>query len=316
MKLLTKLKTFCYKNKVEKRYKKVKECNLPFPFSDDKREVFEWVYFDKENCCFNNRNDLIDSLPVGGVIYHYEVIMPDWKDKKPKLITSHGHSFEDVLKVLYEYPESFNIPDDFKCEYSKQELELIKENQNYFKLIGLKDYKKSKELQDLDDKWEKLNGKKHKTLRDRYFLFRYYKLWKKQRDKDNLKRYNNKKHDKYNKCYIKHWSNEAINAVFNKEKTNIISRKFSFSSSMKGTKYLLVDEEHNFKGVIEIIKDNFIKFNELNDGMVYIPKKYKNFNSYKKWLKEDLIKEGQAYNEEFSDESIINCAEFKVIEKF
>lgn len=45
---------------------------------------------------------------------------------------------------------------------------------NYFKLINLKDETYNKELKELDDIFERINKKKHKTIKDKIFLHYTY----------------------------------------------------------------------------------------------------------------------------------------------
>lgn len=310
------LKNKYYRYREKKIYGKFKNCTLPYPFHDDKRWTFEWVWYDKNSGYYNTWVQLSDALPKSGLIYHYEAKMIDLKTGKNELISEHAHSFDEVLRAMYEYPESFNILDKDKCEYSEQELELIKENQNYFKLIGLKDYQRSEEIGKLNAEYQRIDEKKHKNLKDLYFLFTYQRKFDKEREKENLIRYNNCNHQKYSEAYTRHWDNDVIEAAFSGKKKTVIRRKYSFNSSMVGMKYLLVDEDLEFRGLIEFVKEEIFKFDELNESMVYVPKRYKNFAEYKKALKKDYEEDGKIYNEKFDRDSEMICGYFKVIEKF
>ena len=65
---------------------------------------------------------------------------------------------------------------------------------NYFKLIDLKDETYNKELKELDDTFERIDKKKHKTIKDKIFLhYTYQRKWNNINEKDKLKRCNNKK---------------------------------------------------------------------------------------------------------------------------
>ena len=56
-----------YTWKANRRYKKFRNCGLPYPFWDKKRDTFEWVYYDL--CCkpnvYNIQNSLYEAFMYG-----------------------------------------------------------------------------------------------------------------------------------------------------------------------------------------------------------------------------------------------------------
>lgn len=122
-----------------KRYKKLKQCNLPYSFWDKKRDTFEWVYYDElKPYGYDIKNSLYEALrniSSSGVTYHYEAYVCEEMDteQEPKYqwIESHCHSFDELIECLYDSPESFRIPEKYLEEYSKQELRCLNKLQSY-----------------------------------------------------------------------------------------------------------------------------------------------------------------------------------------
>lgn len=121
------LKDKYYFWKQKKRYKKFKNCSLPYP---KRRDTFEWVYYGEGQEGYNIQTSLYEALgnvSDSGVTYHYESFMYvrknlEEKEAKYQIVKSHCHSFDEIVECVYKYPETFRIPDDCLEEYSKQEL--------------------------------------------------------------------------------------------------------------------------------------------------------------------------------------------------
>lgn len=307
MKTSDRIKLYLYQHKENKRYKKFKSCTLPYPFFDEKRLTFEWVTYIKKQYCIN-RSLLyaIESLARTGVIYHY-------KQQKIK----HCHSFDEVIVSLYKYPESFTIPDEFLSEYSNQELLFLKQVQSYLHLIGLRDYTESKEMQDINNRFDYIYDKKHKTIKDKLFMMAYHKKCRKQEYRDNLKRYTNTK-------VLEYLSYSAINvsekrvakSILNGEKDYAIKVKYSFSEPSKNKKSLIICNG-TFIGVVENQSEEVIKFKDLKEEMVNFKLLgFKSFKEYKNNLKQEFKEESKMYNEKFTEESEIYYIKLKTIETF
>ncbi len=322
MGLFNKIQFFIYELKDKRRYKKFKNCSIPYPFYDKKRNVFEWIRYSNVINQYETTNNLIDALgSIGNIemIYHYKANFYNYEKKKYENIISHCHSFDELINELYRYPESFEIPSEYLNEYSNQELNYIKSIKKYFKLINLKDEKYSKELEELDNKWEALRDKKHKSLKEIIFLHNTYsKEWDKLSEKEKLERCNNKKAlEFYNYHQIWAKTDKVANAIINGEKDYKIYIKHPFSSSKLNEKFLVVNTNYEYLGIVKVIKEDIIKFKDLKENMVdYKLAGFKNFNEYKDSMFKDFKEECEAYDEKFTKESLISYVKLEVVEKF
>lgn len=321
MSLFDKVKCYFYKINENKRYKKIKSCNLPFPFFNKKGPLIEWVQYVNGHNCYNVEQNIVyavGDIARVGVTYHYKALLLNSSQSVNYCMkVSHCHSFDEVVQALYDYPETFSIPDEFLNEYSKQELDYLKIVKNYLQLIDLKDVKMSEERRLLDEKWSSIYNKKHKSIKDRLFVINYQKRWRKLVFKENLERYTNENAKKYSSCRFMDIADENIvKALINGEKNYKIDVKYSFIKPYLNQKYL-ISYDGNFLGVVEIVEEKIIKFKDLSKDMVNIKLAgFKSFKEYKNNMKKDFIEEGKIYNEEFTDESLICYETLKVIEKF
>ena len=322
MGLFNKIQFFIYELKDKRRYKKFKNCSIPYPFYDKKRNVFEWIRYSNVINQYETTNNLIDAFgSIGNIemIYHYKANFYNYEKKKYENIISHCHSFDELINELYRYPESFEIPSEYLNEYSNQELNYIKSIKKYFKLINLKDEKYSKELEELDNKWESLRDKKHKSLKEIIFLHNTYsKEWDKLSEKEKLERCNNKKTlEFYNYHQIWAKTDKVANAIINGEKDYKIYIKHPFSSSKLNEKFLVGNTNYEYLGIVKVIKEDIIKFKDLKENMVdYKLAGFKNFNEYKDSMFKDFKEECEAYDEKFTKESLISYVKLEVVEKF
>ena len=141
----------------EKRYEKFKKNNLPTPFFDDERQTFEYVYY--SNHIFNENSpkypevnpvltDALADIAYTGLYYSFnckEIFNTDDGDE----ITvghNHAHSFDEVVRFLYDFPESFSISKEDEKFYSEQELHYLRRVQKYLLFIGLKDINDTKKI--------------------------------------------------------------------------------------------------------------------------------------------------------------------------
>lgn len=316
------LKCYIYDKKIEKRYKKFKNCSIPYSFYDKKRDTFEWIRYSNIINQYETSNNIVDALTsIGniGMIYHYKANFYNYEKKKYENIISHCHNFDELISELYRYPESFEIPKDYIDEYSKQELEYISSLQKYFKLINLKDEKYSKEIEEFDNKWEEINKKKHKSLKEIIFLYNTYeKKWDKLTEKEKLERCNNKKALEFY-SYHQIWTktDKIAEAIIDGKKDYKIFIKHPFSTSKLNEKFLVVNSKYEYIGIVKVIKEEYIKLKDLKEDMVdYKQAGFKNFKEYKNSLYNNFKEECDAYDEEFNDESLIIYTKLEVIEKF
>lgn len=324
MNIFTKINTFYYRLKDKKRYKKFKNCTIPYPFYDKKRNTFEWVNYYKDINEYDVRTSLLESLGTvsnSGLIYHFKAKLfgrekPE-QELKYRLMVSHCHNFDEVVNKLYDYPETFEIPDEFLDEYSKQELIYLKQVKNYLLLIGLKDYRSSKEKELLDNTWDLIDKKKHKSLKDKLFLLTYQKRWDKIDEKEKFQRYENSKALEYSSYHQMWFKNDKIaNAIITGKKNYRIYIQHSFSSSRLNEKYFIINSNYDYIGIVQIVSEEIIKFNELKESMVdYKLAGFKNFKDYKNNLLKEFKEECKLLSEDFTEDSLIKYVNLKVIKK-
>ncbi len=324
MNIFTKINTFYYRLKDKKRYKKFKNCSIPYPFYDKKRNTFEWVNFYKDINEYEVRTSLLESLGTvsnSGLIYHFKAKLfgrekPE-QELKYRSMVSHCHNFDEVVNKLYDYPETFEIPNEFLDEYSKQELIYLKQVKNYLLLIGLKDYRSSKEKELLDNTWDLIDKKKHKSFKDKLFLLTYQKRWDKIYEKEKFQRYENSKALEYSSYHQMWFKNDKIaNAIMTGKKNYRIYIQHSFSSSRLNEKYLIINSNYDYIGIVQIVSEEIIKFKELQESMVdYKLAGFKNFKNYKDNLLKEFKEECKLLNEDFTEDSLIKYVNLKVIKK-
>lgn len=211
------------KKELDEKYNK---CELPCEYESDDN-FFTYIRYDKLQDEYYNNNsiyEMFSDMIERGLIYHYSI------KEENEVSAAHGHSFDDVIRALYLYPESFSIPEDREFEYSKQELMFLKRLQNYLLLIKLKDIK---EFEDI-----KLN-----------------------REKSKVKDYTNMK-------FVVH-DEEHIKNIIDKKKDYFIRLSFGFDTDLD-KRYIIVDKEENFRLVLKINKSDIIKVKDLKEDMLYL----------------------------------------------
>jgi len=153
------------KSKVKKflkRYDKFKNNNMPTPFWDDERQILEYVRYDSEldylnkslkDIGFDKRlhvdNNIVIALgnlanasfyypyTCGYITYVNENSKID--DFKVTVSQNHAHYFDEVVRDLYNFPESFTILKEEECYYSAQQLNYLRRVQKYLLFLGVKD---------------------------------------------------------------------------------------------------------------------------------------------------------------------------------
>ena len=147
-----------------KRYDKFKNNNLPTPFWDQERQTFEYVYFDNDtddksiSLQINiNLSKALEDICHVGLYYSFSTRNLESNEDN---YHNHAHSFEEVVRTLYNFPESFNIAQDEEQFYSKQELDYLKKIQSYLLLIGLKD------IETVDIPFERYQNKNRSKYND------------------------------------------------------------------------------------------------------------------------------------------------------
>lgn len=322
MALLGKLKYFYHKKRRNWWYRHYKNCSLPCSYWSDKREVFEWVYYDKENKDFEIQSELYEALGnicMTGFTYHYKCLLytRGLRDKRGvyKVDVSHGHSFNEIVSAVYSCPETFEIPDEYLDEYSEQELRYLKRVQNYLKLIGLKDDKNSDDLEKIGEKLFTIYNKDKESIGDKIKTLYYERQERKLRRKEKFKRFENTKAFSYSDCSYIHMEKEIVlKAMLNGEKDYFV---FRYCGSRIGMKYFLLDMDENYHALIEFTEEEQIPFKDLKkDKINYKVYGDKSFKEYKEKLFKQLKENDYLYEEEFTENTPVLYAKFKILEKF
>lgn len=224
----------------KKRYDKFKKNNLPTPFFDETRQTEEYVYFEKSQNQLEINNSLTEAL--GDIVctgFYYSFTSKyiiSWREND-KYITkvtvehNHAHSFEDVVKALYDSPESFSISKEEEQYYSKQELEYLRRVQKYLLFIGMKDLETRKAPAD---------------------------------------RYKNKIHSKYENAYIYKFNDEALKNINDGIRNFRVIEwfpEYSGDIKFKPKEYqaLIVDKEDNFKMFVEFTMREVKDYKDIKD---------------------------------------------------
>ena len=316
MNKLRELKYKYLKYKVNRKYRKLDKCNLPFRFYNKKSEQCEWVNYKNfiDNTSGYNSNilllDALRDICRISLTYHYNI----GNSKQDKDYQNHSHDFDNVLKDLYFYPESFNIPDEFKNNYSMQELNYINELQKFLLFIELKDFKNSKEYYSIEEKCKKLLAKDKINLIDKAKITYLSKKGQKINYQDMLDRCHNKKYAKYQDYGQLIFPKEKIENIIENGQDFLVHYSPFFKNddeiySTIGHKYLLKDENYNILASIEIIDNKKMKFKDLNKTMT---NGIKDFQEYKNDIKKHYIE----LDKNFNDESFIVYEKIKMLEKF
>ncbi|MCI9279224.1 MAG: hypothetical protein HFJ02_00295 [Bacilli bacterium] len=309
-----------YSYKIKKRYKQFKNCSLPFPFFDKKRDCFEWVR-KEENDDFYDRNsslfEVLGNAASSGVTYHYEAnILSRTRESvwECNVEISHGHSFEDIVEALYSYPNSFHIPDEFKREYSEQELAYLNKVQKYLNFIGVRENPYLEETNTIYQTFLELEKKK-KTLKNRILYYKNLKAERKLMFREKIECAENQKAKEYaDYRYYKSQEPKEIESFLNGQKQEFISPLYSPNRSNLHQKYFLVDNEYNYLAILEIVEEIKMPFKELTEEQIgYDKEKYKNFLEFKKELKNDFKERFKYFNEgNFTENSMILIEKLKI----
>lgn len=208
------------------RYEKFKKNNLPTPFWDKERQVLEYVFYDKDDYSINS--NLTDALSNKFSLYYPFNCLITTIDGNKKIGHCHEHTFEEVVRDLYNYPVSFNIPKKDEIYYSKQELNYLKILKNYLLLVGLTDMP----------------------------------------DTVKISRYRNKLVKKYQNAIIIKLTNREINDIIKGKRVFFAVKKNRYNKDLKKyskgeLQYLIVDEKNNFRLLIEYVEKKKQQYSEI-----------------------------------------------------
>ena len=231
------MEKFSYKTFV-KRYDKFKKNNLPTPFWDKERQIMEYVFYKKEE--LNVHSSLNDSFnDIVSLYYPFNSVVFTSVGER-KIGRCYEHSFESVIRNLYDYPFSFSISKNDEIYYSKQELEYLMILKSYLLFIGLGDIP----------------------------------------DTVKVERFRNKLFKKYQNCIIIKLDNRSINNIIKGKTSFFAVKKNKDNNELKSyskgeVQYLILDNKYNFKILIEYIErkkqkyknvKKYVKIPKLNDN--------------------------------------------------
>ena len=224
----------------QKRYEKFKKNNLPTPFFDDERQTFEYVYY--SNDFFNNDSgkfpevncmltDALADIAFTGLYYSFNCKIIAYTKDGVKITYghSHAHSFEEVVRSLYDFPESFSISKEDEKFYSEQELHYLRRVQKYLLFIGLKDIGETRKIP--------------------------------------VSRYRNKNQEKYANLRIYRVNNSILEQIFAKKLNFMVFKWFSGHNEefFVDNKILIADEEDNIKLLIKFTKEETKLYKEIKN---------------------------------------------------
>lgn len=227
-------------------YLKFKKNNLPTPLWCDDHQILEYIHFNNQQL-IGDSNNLEPQLEVNSSlaealgrivnhVFYYSFTAKYLQAKKVngKLIDKtivghmHAHSFDEVVKFLYNSPESFSISKEEEQFYSQQELQYLKLVQKYLLLIDLKD----------------INV-----------------------DKIPATRYRNKLHTKYSNATIYQFNDKTIKDIINGKRTYLVTTWYpgylNHQYKPGQSQLLITDKDYNFKIFIEFTKSEVKKYKDI-----------------------------------------------------
>ena len=245
-----KVKKFFLKWCNARRYRDFKGCSLPYFFYDENYEYAKWLTYNEKQKNFEMEASLFEALgnvAHCGLTYDFVAFLPVLPTKEDsreyKTIESHCHSFEEVVRVLYQSPKSFYIPRKYLYEYSEQELRYLSRLQSYLLAVGLQD-KESMSIQKIHQKWRYLAYKKHLSFKERwqFFLLNHSKKIDKIAKQENLERCSNAKaliYQNYIPLYLKNL--KLVKYYLSGEIDYLVLEKYSFFSSPLKQRYFIMN---------------------------------------------------------------------------
>jgi len=212
-------------------YDDFKNNNLPTPFYNNKKEHFEYVNFIVNELQVNDNliyalGDLADTDLYFS--YTSKYFIEDEKTSEIKIIKGHCHShlFDDVVRSLYNFPESFEISKEEEQFYSKVELSFLKRIQKYLLFLGMKD------LENVND----------------------------------ISRYNNKNFETYKNTRIYKFDDDEIKNILENKLNFYVTPYYENYKNLENYDVLIVDSNEDFKLHIEIYNREEKKYKEVKQA--------------------------------------------------
>ncbi|MBQ9854223.1 MAG: hypothetical protein IJO57_04240 [Bacilli bacterium] len=231
-----------------KTYNKYMKNNLPTPFWDEERKTLEYVNVKepgKELIISNTLTEALGSIIQDYFYYPFTCKYITGKKEGKKIVSTtrvghlHAHSFEDVVKKLYDSPESFSISENEKEYYSKQELNYLRRLQKFLLLIDMKDLKQNE---------------KNRFKNKKYSIYQNALIYC--MNDEAIKDILNKKRN----YIITKWYKEYPNKEINKQRALIVDKEDNFKCLIEFTK----SENRNTSEIKNINLDNLIEDKQVN----------------------------------------------------
>ena len=233
--------------KFMKRYDKFKKNNLPTLFYDEERRTREYVYkpeyktwdgtaYHQDIKVFDNITEALSDVTYASFYYSYSCRFGLNENNEKVSLHTHAHSFDEVVRDLYDYPESFKISKAEEEFYSKQELGYLKRVQKYLLFIGMKD-----------------NDFKSKNTR-----------------------YRNKLHKKYGHAIIHKYPKKTINDILLDKCNFRVTEWYDssiYDKDIDPFDALIIDDDYDFRLYVKYVHWEVKKYKEIKD--IYEIKNFK-----------------------------------------
>lgn len=196
-------------------YEEFKNSNLPTPFYNKEKDSLEYVYYYNDELIVDD--NLIYSLgDIANTDLYYSYTSKNFieNEKGDIKITKghyHAHLFDNVLRSLYDFPESFEISKEEEQFYSKVELSFLKRIQKFLLFLGMKD------LENVND----------------------------------ISRYNNKNFETYKNTRIYKFDDDEIKNILENKINFYVTPYYENYKNLENYDVLIVDSNEDFKLHIE-----------------------------------------------------------------
>lgn len=284
--------------------KKYNNCVLPISYKDNKTEDIKWISYN----ILNDNYDItvspmitLEHLMKTNLTYHGKFYINN------KYQVVHFHAFEELVRFIYHHPLNFQIPKEYEEEYSKQELIYLKRLKDYLNMIDLKNYKVSNNVLKLEEKYIKLSKNKFNKIR-LFFLDRKIEKIKLEEEIIRLKKTDAKK-------YINAIPKKIDNIdLYIDGKINYMFLNYNqkYHTSSIGKIFIMMDNEYNYKVIIQIIEEEIIKIKDIKENMINLKNEgFQNIKQYHKYLISNFNNEDESFNEN----SLIIYSKIKIVKK-
>lgn len=246
-----------------KKYKKYKNAGLPVMVYDNKKGL-EYIRYDK---VMNDKGKLVDEVFVYddfleviedtikiGFYYPYNTLIRVYDDEDnyhEEVGPSHAHTFSSVVHEVYYNPNIFSINEEDRIYYSDQQYDFLMRLKNYLIIVEREDIKYDATIDDINEV----------ALNELASKYKEYPILTFKDDK-------------------------LANLMIQKKRKYFYNMKTSTTKSDIGVRYLLLDNDQNYLGVLEVVKEKTILIDDLSEKDIdYKVEGYRSLNACKKDLK-------------------------------